>query len=240
MQILVYNTPQEWATAAAEQVQGVLSSKPRPVLMLPTGSTPIALYAELVRRYQAGELSMAHALSFNLDEYVGLSIDDDQSYHYFMRHHLFDHVDIRPENTHLPDPTLPPDEACRAYNALYDQYGPADIALLGLGHNGHIGFNEPGTPFTNRTAVIPLSASTLEANGRLFGDRTDMPTSALSVGPSMILESRRVLMLVKGQDKASILKTILTHPVTEDIPGTVLQRHPDLVVIADTAAASLL
>lgn len=239
MQTLVFHTLEAWAGAAADEVQAVLQSKARPVLMLPTGSTPIAVYAELVRRYQAGKLSMAHTVTFNLDEYMGLSPEDEQSYHYFMRHHLFAHVDIRPENTHLPDATLPPAQACRAYDALYAKYGPADLVLLGLGHNGHIGFNEPGTPFTNRTAVISLSKNTLDANRSLFAGR-NMPTAALSVGPAMIMESRRAVMLVKGKDKAGILKTILTHPVTEEIPGTLLQRHPDLVIIADEAAASLL
>ncbi|MDD3244488.1 MAG: glucosamine-6-phosphate deaminase [Eubacteriales bacterium] len=238
MRILVYDSLADWTREAADQVQAVLKSKERPVLMLPTGSTPIAVYEELVRRYRAGEISFSHAVSMNLDEYVGLAHDDPESYHYFMQHYLFDHVDMRPDRIFLPETQVEPAQACRDYDAIYDQYGPADIVLLGLGHNGHIGFNEPGTPFANRTCVVTLSQSTLEANKANFGARDDMPTHALAVGPAMIMESRRALLMVRGAGKASILKKVLTHPITEEIPGTLLQRHPDLVVLADREAAA--
>lgn len=240
MDIRVAKNAQEWVAMAADTLQEVVQSKPDPVLMLPTGSTPIALYEELVERYKRGEFSMGHVITMNLDEYVGLSQDDEQSYHYFMQKHLFDHVDIPKEHTFIPRTDIDPHAACAEYDEVYRQFGPADAVFLGLGHNGHIGYNEPGTPFENRTAVVELSQSTLKANEKSFAGRNDMPTTALAVGPAMIMESKLAVMLVRGADKADILNTILTHEITTDIPGTLLQRHPNLRVIADEAAAAKL
>jgi len=241
MRIMVFDDAAQWAAAAADMVQDVLQSKEKPVLVLPTGSTPIPVYAELVRRHKAGEVSFAHAVTVNLDEYVGLNETDPESYHYFMQTNLFAHVDAKPENVHLPRLDTDPEAACEEYNALYAAEGPADIALLGLGHNGHIGFNEPGSPFTARTRVVTLSESTLQANRIHFGARAaQMPTHAMTMGPAMIMEARKVLLMVTGAGKAEILKKVLTAPVSEDIPGTLLQQHPDLVVLADRAAAAQL
>ncbi len=222
---------------AAALIAAQIVSKPDSLLGLATGSTPIGTYQKLVQGHRAGFFSFADVRTVNLDEYVGLSPTDEQSYRHFMQSHLFDHVDIANENTHIPSGTASDiQEECRRYDALIDAIGPIDLQLLGLGHNGHIGFNEPGSSFTLRTHAVELSKSTVNANARLFSSREEMPRYALTMGIGAIMRARRVLIEVSGEDKASILASAFAGPVTPEVPASILQLHPDVVLVADSAA----
>ena len=222
---------------AANIISAQVIYKPNCVLGLATGGTPVGLYQQLVEWYKKGDLSFAETRSVNLDEYLGLSPHHEQSYRYFMQDNLFDHIDIHPENTHvLNGLAKDPDAECAAYNKLIAELGGIDLQLLGMGHNGHIAFNETGDDFGLETHVVDLTESTIEANKRFFESRDEVPRHALSMGIKNIMNARRILMVVSGEEKADIVCKAFTGPVTKEVPASVLQLHPDVTLVGDKAA----
>ena len=225
---------------AANIIGAQVVSKPNCVLGLATGSTPIGTYARLVEGYENGDLDFSQVTSVNLDEYKGITKDNDQSYYYFMNDNLFQHVDINKERTFLPDGTEPDSEkACAAYNEIIHSVGGIDLQLLGLGHNGHIGFNEPADHFTLETNCVDLQESTIKANQRFFASYDDVPKQAYTMGIKTIMQAKKVLVVVSGADKAEIVKKAFFGPVTPQVPASILQLHSDVVLVADEAALSL-
>lgn len=224
---------------AANIISAQIILKPDCVLGLATGSTPIGTYQQLIARYQEGDLDFSQVRTANLDEYRGLTRDNDQSYYYFMYHNLFKEVNIDMANTNIPDGTNP-DSAAEA--ARYDQVirdlGGVDLQLLGMGHNGHIGFNEPGDAFDKGTHCVDLQPSTIEANKRFFASIDDVPKQAYTMGIQTIMSARKILLLVSGAEKAEILHKALCGPITPHVPASVLQLHNDVTVVADEAALS--
>ena len=239
MQLIVTDAQQAAVRAAGLYVD-LLRRKPDAVLGLATGSTPLGLYARLAALCRAGELSFRRATSFNLDEYVGLPATHDQSYRYFMEHNLFSHVDLPAERTHVPSGLDVSDAALAGYDAAIEAAGGIDLQLLGLGGNGHIGFNEPGTPFGLGTHVVELTARTRQDNARFFASLDEVPTHAATMGVKTVMHARAILLLAFGSAKAEAVRAALTGPVTEEVPASVLQLHPDVTVICDEEAAKLL
>src|SRR5690606_12240290 len=212
-----------------------------PVLGLATGSTPEGLYKRLIEEYKQGNVSFKNVKSFNLDEYVGLEKNDPNSYYYFMKEKLFDHVDISLENVRDPNGVASDlQQECKDHEAAIQASGGIDVQLLGIGANGHIGFNEPGTPFSSKTQVVDLDESTIEANSRFFDSIEDVPTQAVSMGIETIMNSKEILLLVSGAGKAEALDRLINGDVTEDLPASVLKNHPNVTVIADDAAFTVI
>lgn len=226
---------------AANIISAQVITKPDCVLGLATGSTPIGTYKELITRYEQGDLDFSAVKSVNLDEYKGLTRDNDQSYYYFMYNNLFKHVNIDLNNTNIPDGTEPDSEKeCCRYNEVIESMGGVDLQLLGLGHNGHIGFNEPDDVFAKLTHCVDLQESTIEANKRFFADISDVPRQAYTMGIQTIMRAKKILLIVSGEDKAQILHDVLCGPITPHVPASVLQLHNDVIVVADEAALSKL
>ena len=236
--IVVLDAQADFDRAAADWVCERMQRKPGTVLGLATGSSPVGLYRELVRRYREGRISFRGVRTFNLDEYVGLPPGHPQSYTRFMAEHLFDHVDIDRSRAHLPrgDCADPQAEALR-YEALLAEYGPIDAQVLGIGTNGHIGFNEPGTPFSARTHVVELTEETRTSNARFFASPDEVPRRAITMGIANILESREILLLARGPRKVEALRRSFCEPPTPDVPGSALQHHPRVTLLLDRAAA---
>lgn len=226
---------------AAAVVAEVLGHNPRAVLALPTGNTPLSLYQRLVYLHRKDSVTFSAVTTFNLDEYHGLAPDDPASYAAYMHREFFDHVDINPQKVHLLNSLATDAEAeCRAYEEEIRRAGGLDLAILGIGRNGHIAFNEPGSDFASRTRRVQLTDQTIADNKSLFADPARMPRFALTMGIGTILEARRVLLLASGRKKAEILAKALRGEVNTDVPASVLQLHPKLTVIADKAAAEQL
>lgn len=224
---------------AANLISAQIITKPNCVLGLATGSTPIGTYDQLVEWYENGDLDFSGVTSVNLDEYKGLSGDHDQSYRYFMNHHLFSRVNIDINRTYVPDGLEPDsDKACNDYNEIIAQTGGVDLQLLGLGHNGHIGFNEPDSSFAKLTHCVDLTQSTIEANKRFFASADDVPKQAYTMGIETIMHARRIVVVVSGEDKANIVKEAFFGPITPQVPASVLQLHNDVIVVGDAAALS--
>lgn len=237
MQIYKVKNYDEMSVKAASIIASQVILKPDCVLGLATGSTPIGTYKELVARYKKGELDFSNVTTVNLDEYKGLPRTNDQSYYYFMHDNLFGHVNIEEANTHLPDGTKEDAEKeCAAYEALIQSLGGQDMQLLGLGHNGHIGFNEPNSEFDKLTHCVDLQESTIEANKRFFASADDVPKQAYTMGIKTIMQAKKVLVVVSGSDKADIVKKAFFGPVTPEVPASVLQLHNDVILVADEAA----
>ena len=237
----IYETKdyQEMSRQAANILSAQVILKPDCVLGLATGSTPIGTYDKLVEWYEKGDLDFSEVKTVNLDEYRGLTRDNDQSYYYFMHEHLFDRVNIDPENTNVPNGTEPDaDKECERYEKLIESMGGVDIQLLGLGHNGHIGFNEPGAAFEKETHCVDLTESTIEANKRFFESEDDVPRQAYTMGIKNIMQAKKILVVVSGEDKADILKEVLYGPITPKVPASILQLHNDVTIVADEAALS--
>lgn len=232
---------EDMSKKAASILASQIIMKPDSTLGLATGSSPIGTYKQLIAWYQEGILDFSRIHSINLDEYKGLAPDNDQSYRYFMNMNLFDHVNINKENTHVPN-GLESDaqKACDAYNELIETSGGIDLQLLGLGHNGHIGFNEPANVFPSKTHCVDLTESTIEANKRFFISEADVPRQAYTMGIQNIMQARKIVVVVSGADKAEILKKVVTGPVTPEVPASILQFHPDVTIVADEAALSSL
>ena len=232
-------------TAMSRQAANLISAqvivKPNCVLGLATGSTPIGTYKQLIEWYNKGDLSFANVRSVNLDEYKGLSGDHDQSYRYFMQNNLFNHVDIDVANTSVPNGKAEDADAeCAAYDAHIRELGGIDLQLLGMCHNGHIGFNEPADEFVGPTHVVELAQSTIDANKRFFASEADVPRQALTMGMAAILQARSVVVVVSGEDKAEIVHKAFFGPITPRVPASLLQLHPNVTVVGDEAAFSVL
>lgn len=231
----------ELGRRAAEIIAGAIRNKPNLVLGLATGGTPLGCYRELVRMYKEGELDFSNVVTFNLDEYIGLSTTHPQSYRYFMDENLFHHVNIKIENTHVPN-GLSDDHkrTCVEYEEAIKGVGGIDFQLLGIGVNGHIAFNEPGSTFNSRTRIVNLSERTIKDNARFFKSIDEVPRQAISMGIETIMEARKIVLLASGAEKADAVAKSVKGPITTDVPASVLQRHPDCTFILDEEAASKL
>ena len=231
----------EMSRIAANIISAQIILKPDCVLGLATGSTPVGTYENLVEWYKQGDLDFSQVTSVNLDEYRGLSGDNDQSYRYFMNKNLFDHVNIDKSRTFVPN-GLEPDsgKACSEYDGIIESVGGVDLQLLGIGHNGHIGFNEPADEFCRNTQCVDLTASTIEANKRFFEKEEDVPRQAYTMGIGTIMKAKKILLVASGADKAEIIAKSLTGPVTPQVPASILQFHNDVTVVCDEAAFSKL
>ncbi len=241
MQIFCAEDYKGMCRKAANILSAQLIMKPTSVLGLATGSTPVGIYKQLIDWHNKGDLNFDQASSVNLDEYQGLAPDHPQSYRYFMDTNLFNHVDMNKERTHVPS-GLAPDSAeeCKRYNQVIRSMGGIDMQLLGMGHNGHIGFNEPGDAFELETHLVELAETTIEANTRFFEKREDVPTHAYTMGMKTIMSAQNILVVVSGEDKAEIVAKAFTGPVTPEIPGSLLQLHPNVTLVGDKAALSIL
>ncbi|CDQ38991.1 MULTISPECIES: glucosamine-6-phosphate deaminase [Virgibacillus] len=241
MELLKVSNYDEMSERACSFIIEKINHTSLPVLGLATGSTPEGLYQHLIRSYQNDEASFNHVHTFNLDEYVGLPKADKNSYDYYMNEKLFKHIGIPREQTHLPNGNAPDlKQEASDYESLIQQTGNVDIQILGLGLNGHIGFNEPGTPFSSRTHVVDLDDSTREANARFFSSINEVPEQAITMGIETIMESNEIILLVSGESKAAALARLMDGEVSEDFPASILNRHPNVRIIADVAACSSL
>ena len=237
----IYETAnyEEMSRKAANILSAQVISKPDSVLGLATGSTPIGMYDQLVEWYNKGDVDFSEVKTVNLDEYKGLARDNDQSYYYFMHKHLFDRVNINPDNTNVPDGTqMDSEKECARYEKLIESMGGVDIQLLGIGRNGHIGFNEPDNCFAKTTHCVDLTESTIEANKRFFASADDVPRQAYTMGIGTIMKAKKILLIVNGEDKADALAKAVYGPVTPEVPASILQVHNDVVIVADQAALS--
>ena len=237
MKIIVTKDYEELSARAAKVMLDVVKENPYAVLGLATGTTPLGLYAHMIADHEKNGTSYAHIRTANLDEYKGLPKTHEQSYAYFMKKNLFDKLDIEAENTNIENGTAADEEKeCARYDALLEQR-PRDIQLLGLGSNGHIAFNEPGTPFGSGTHVVTLAESTVKDNARLFEDISEVPRKAFTMGIKQIMQAKKILILASGANKADAVYKTVKGEVTEEVPASVLQLHPDCILIADNKAA---
>lgn len=241
MKLIICENYEDGSAKAAKVMLEIVKNNPTANLGLATGSTPIRMYELMVKDHEENGTSYKNIKSYNLDEYYGLENTHPQSYYYFMQKHLFSKIDIKPENIHVPSGAGDIQASCDEYNMMLEQ-NPVDIQLLGIGSNGHIGFNEPGTPFDAVTHVVDLKQSTIEDNARLFfdGKIDEVPRQAVSMGISNIMKAKSVLLLAFGKGKADAVKQMIEGPVSTDLPASVLQNHKDVTVIIDKEAASLL
>lgn len=222
---------------AANIISAQVIMKPNCVLGLAIGSTPIGTYDQLVEWYNKGDLDFSEVTTVNLDEYKGLPRTNDQSYYYFMHQHLFDRVNIDPERTNVPNGMEPDAEKeCGRYEELIRSLGGVDLQLLGLGHNGHIGFNEPGEAFEKETHCVDLTESTIEANKRFFASADDVPKQAYTMGIKTIMQAKKILIVVNGENKADIVERAFFGPVTPEVPASILQLHNDVTLVGDEEA----
>ena len=242
MEFHVYENARAACEAAGVLIAAQITRKGDSVLGLATGGTPVGAYAQLVEWYNKGDLDFSEVTTVNLDEYRGLPKEHPESYWSFMHKNLFDHVNIRPEAIHLPDGTNPDAaDACAKYNDIIHSVGGIDLQLLGLGPNGHIGFNEPGEAFELETHCVDLTQETIEANKRFFDGNVDLvPKQAYTMGIKTIMQARKVLMVVNGTGKAEIVKKAFFGPVTPEVPASILQMHPDFTLVGDEEALSLI
>lgn len=227
----------------SRQAANILSAQvilhPDSVLGLATGSSPIGTYKQLIKWYEKGDLDFRRVRTVNLDEYVGLAADHEQSYAHFMRVNFFDHINVDLKNTNIPDGTnLDEEEECARYNAVIRKLGGVDLQLLGIGHDGHIGFNEPADTFTKGTHKVSLTDVTIQANKRFFAGEADVPRYAYTMGILDIMQAERVVMVASGEDKAGIVKEAFFGPVTPRVPASILQLHKNFTLVADEAALS--
>lgn len=230
---------EDMSKKAANILSAQILMKPNCILGLATGSTPIGMYNHLVDYYNNGDLDFSGVTSVNLDEYKGLDASNDQSYAYFMNHHLFDRVNINKENTYLPNGLAEDAKAeCKRYTDLIYSLGGVDLQLLGIGHNGHIGFNEPGEIFNKDVHCVTLTERTIEANKRFFASVEEMPKQAYSMGIKTIMHAKKILLIASGADKADAVAKAFFGEITPQVPGSILQLHNDVILVADEAALS--
>lgn len=237
MKVLIVEDYDAMSRAASEIIKDIVVNKKNAVLGLATGSTPIGMYDLLVKDHEQNGTSYAHVSTVNLDEYVGLKPSHEQSYAYFMNLHFFDRIDINKNNTFIPNGVAPDSKAeCERYNDLLNTHVP-DVQVLGIGSNGHIGFNEPGTSFESVTHVVNLTESTINDNSRLFADKNQVPVQAYSMGISNILRSKKIIIMASGANKANAVAAMVDGDISESCPASVLRNHPDVIAIIDRAAA---
>ena len=239
MRIISVENYEELSSRAADIIAAQVILKPDCVLGLATGSSPVGTYKKLIERCEKGELDFSRCKSVNLDEYLGLDPENDQSYRYFMNANLFSGINIQPENTNVPSGIAEDADAeCARYDALIKSYGGIDLQLLGLGNNGHIGFNEPAEFFSTGTHCVDLTENTIQANKRFFESEADVPRRACTMGVREIMQAKTVLMVVSGEAKANAVRDAFFGPVTPHVPASILQLHPDFILVADKAALS--
>ena len=241
MKIIKTKDYADMSRKAANIIAAQVIMKPDCVLGLATGSTPIGTYKELIKAYENGDLDFSLVKTANLDEYRGLEKTNDQSYDYFMKDNLFNHININFENLNIPNGEKPDaEEECARYEAVVKALGGQDLQLLGMGHNGHIGFNEPADEFPKVTHCVDLQESTIQANKRFFEKVEDVPTQAYTMGIGTIMQAKKILVVASGADKAEIVKKAFFGPITPQVPASILQLHPDVTVVVDEAAGSLI
>lgn len=240
MKVIIAKDYEEMSKKAFEVMREVVKGNPRAVLGLATGSTPIGLYKNMIEDHKQNCTSYREIRTVNLDEYAGLDYSSDQSYVYFMRHNLFDHIDIDLKNTNIENGKAADRQAeCDRYNALLEKM-PRDIQVLGIGSNGHIAFNEPGTPFGSVTHIVDLAESTIKDNSRMFKSIDEVPRQAFTMGLKNIMNAKKILILANGANKAKAVYGLVKGEVTERVPASILQLHPDCTLVCDEAAAALL
>ncbi|HPX33120.1 MAG TPA: glucosamine-6-phosphate deaminase [Erysipelotrichaceae bacterium] len=241
MKVITCKDYEEVSDRAAEIMLDVVKNNPKAVLGLATGSSPIGLYQRMIKDHQENGTSYAEITTFNLDEYVGLEQEHPQSYYTFMHQNLFNHIDIKKENVNLPSVQGEDMQAnCDAYNELLSKY-KIDLQLLGIGSNGHLAFNEPGTPFDSVTQVVDLLDSTIQDNARFFdNDMSKVPTQSITMGIKNVMDAKRILLIASGKNKAEAIYQTVKGEVSTDCPASILQRHPDVTIVVDEDAASLL
>lgn len=239
MKVIKVKNYDEMSKTAANIIGAQVITKPDCVLGLATGSTPIGTYKKLIEKYENGDLDFSGVKTANLDEYKGLPRDVEQSYYYFMNDNLFKHINIDMDNTNIPDGTAADGTAeCKKYEDVIKELGGVDLQLLGIGHDGHIGFNEPDDEFPRETHCVDLTEMTIEANKRFFSSIDEVPRQAYTMGIGTIMNARKVVLMASGKDKAAIMKAALYGPVTPQVPASILQFHPDAIIIADEDALS--
>lgn len=231
----------ETSKKAAKLIADSMRKKPNIVLGLATGGTPVGCYKELVRMHKKEGLDFSKVVTFNLDEYIGLPLTHPQSYRYFMNENLFHHANIKMKNTHVPDGLSDdPEKTCKEFEKKVKKAGGIDLQLLGIGSNGHIAFNEPGSPFNSRTRIVDISEQTKRDNARFFKSIDEVPHQAISMGMETIMEAREIVLLASGEGKADAIAKSLEGPITTEVPASILQRHPNCTFIIDQASASKL
>jgi len=239
MEVIVQPDYEQMSKVAAQIVVRILNTKPNAVLGMATGSTPLGLYQELVRLHREGELDFSRVTTFNLDEYVGLSANHPQSYHYFMRAHFFQHVNIPPQNINIPSGTTSNYPAfCEWYEQRIAECGGIDVQILGIGSDGHIAFNEPTSSLSSRTRLKTLSKQTIDDNARFFERREDVPVYSITMGVGTILDARKLLLVANGKAKARAIAQAVEGPVTSMVTASAIQLHRDATVVIDEEAAS--
>ncbi len=239
MKIIETKDYADMSRKAANIIAAQIITKPECVLGLATGSSPIGTYDNLVAMYENGDLDFSGITTVNLDEYKGLTRDNDQSYYYFMHEHLFDRVNIDADRTNVPNGMeADAEKECKRYEEFIKSLGGVDLQLLGLGHNGHIGFNEPAPVFDKETHCVNLTESTIEANKRFFASADDVPRQAYTMGIGTIMRAKKILLVASGEDKAEIVAKAFFGDVTPEVPASILQMHPDVTIVADAAALS--
>jgi len=239
MRVIVVDTPEDMGKEAAAIIAEGMRAKPHYVLGLATGDTPKPVYRQLIRLHKEEDLDFSTTVTFNLDEYIGLPGEHDQSYRYFMDHELFNHVNIAKANTHVPDGMAADIEThCMIYEATIEDVGGIDCQVLGIGRNGHIGFNEPGSSLASRTRAVDLTDDTIEANSRMFASIDEVPKRAITMGIGTILEAESIIMLATGPKKAAAVTAALEGPVSVKCPASALQLHPNVVFVVTRDAAT--
>ena len=237
MKLIPVKDYEEMSRLGAEEIIGLVKTNPKAVLGLATGSTPTRLYQHLIEDHERNHTSYKDVTTFNLDEYIGLDASHPQSYRSFMNHVLFRHIDIPLEQTFIPNGMAKDlEEECKRYDSLIKEKGGIDLQILGIGVNGHIAFNEPGTPFESRTHIIPLTESTRVANSRFFNSMDEVPTHAITMGIGTILESKEIILLISGKSKQEAMRRLLSEGQTTDFPASALKNHPNVIIFADQEA----
>lgn len=241
MKLIVVNNYEELSKVAAKEFSKVIKEKENAVLGLATGGTPVGMYKELIKMYEKKELNFSKITTVNLDEYIGLNPEHNQSYRYFMNNNLFNHINIDKSNTFIPNGLAEDLEAqCKEYDQKISELGGIDIQLLGVGNNGHIAFNEPNNELSSGTHIISLTDNTIEANARFFDNIDDVPRKAITMGVGGIMKAKKIILIASGESKAEAIKGIFSGKITTANPATMLQMHRDVTVIVDEAAAKLI
>ncbi|WP_243292054.1 glucosamine-6-phosphate deaminase [Bacillus sp. FJAT-47783] len=237
MQIIMTKNYQEMSRKAAEYLISKVRANPSMTLGLATGGTPIGLYEQLIRDHRDNGTSYENITTFNLDEYIGLKPENEHSYHYYMNENFFKHINIPISNTHIPNGLADhKEDECNRYEKLIQENGGIDVQVLGIGGNGHIGFNEPGTPFSSTTHIINLAQATREANARFFNSIDEVPTQAITMGIKTIMQSKEIVLLASGKAKKEAIKKLFSQEVTESFPASILNLHPNVIIFVDEEA----
>ena len=241
MKLIVVNNYEELSKVAAKEFSKIIKEKENVVLGLATGGSPVGMYKELIRMYEQKELNFSKTTTVNLDEYIGLNPEHNQSYRYFMNNNLFNHINIDKSNTFVPNGLAEDLEAqCKEYDQKIAELGGIDIQLLGVGNNGHIAFNEPNNELSSGTHIISLTDNTIEANARFFDNIDDVPRKAITMGVGGIMKAKKIILIASGESKAEAIKGIFSGKITTANPATMLQMHRDVTIIVDEAAAKLI